>query len=302
MSMQIRNKDHFSQLLAQIDQRLGQEDRPLHQRPIHAFTELAKMIDPKGTFASTESQITHENDFSNDAICARVNAWYREHYGDRIKVHPGPGNILLMIRGEPWKAVLPLCYGRVQFTVDKTLRGKRKDLPRSGQIRTLNVLDQIEAMPQSLAALLTDSEAEEIVRTFVKGLNQIQGLRDLHDAPFMAEAGSDYDTALNCIFDKTPNYGNSKWASLQFAEKTIKSKLETNNLTFPRTHNLSALAAWLQPLNITVPSAPLQAIQCEAGVRYGEIAITKSEAILALQKALEVFDTVIRPDAYEIPN
>ena len=118
----------------------------------------------------------------------------------------------------------------------------------------------------------------------------------------MQQAKNDYDISVSNIFHKYPDYNNSKWASLQFAEKSMKAKLEQNGITFGRIHRLSDLADRLSRLGMNIPSQIIENIQCSAGVRYGEVSVTKREAILAIQSALALFADIFEPSEYSFES
>ena len=154
-------KDVFLKLIEEIDREISDSDLLFHQRPLHAFTKLTEKVDPTGTFimAAPEQKIA-DNDFSNDALCAQVHKWYEERYGDSIKIHPGPGSYVLVIRNEPWKVVFPLCYGQNQFVVDTDFYedaiNKARDF--SSGVSKVNVLWHINHMTYEVASSLSDSE------------------------------------------------------------------------------------------------------------------------------------------------
>ena len=253
-------------------------------------------------FPLTGSKEYDENDFSNQAICAQVHRWYEERYGDRIKIHMGPGSYVLMIKNEPWKVELPLCFGRNNFTIDSDLSNRERFIigPDGSKIPSVNILRNVENMTSIVAESLTDFEREGILKDYMFALNAVQHLRDLKNSPYMEQAMNDYDMAIANIFYKYPDYNNAKWSALQFAEKSIKSKLEQNNIAFKRKHDLSALASAFEPIGIKIPNQIIENIQCSAGVRYGEVKVTKQEAILAIRSSLALFSDIFQASAFEI--
>lgn len=284
----------------EIDKGLSEEDMAFPQRPLHAFSMLALRVDPKGVFEMKERVIRDPDDFSNHLLCAHVHNWYEKRYGDRIKLHMGPGSYVLMIGGEHWKVEFPLCYGRNEFTIDENLqRNKRFVQSEDGTtIPSINILWHVEGMTQEIASSLSDIEKQGIFQEYMFGINAVQWLRDISEAPYMKEAKNDYDTAINCIFYKFPNYNNSKWASLQFAEKSMKSILKSNDIPFKQNHNLSALAESVNGLGFNITDQIVSNIQCSAGVRYGEVAVTKKDAILAVQNALALFSDIFKASSF----
>ncbi|MDD5760230.1 MAG: hypothetical protein PHI06_14250 [Desulfobulbaceae bacterium] len=292
----------FLELIEKIDRELRGSDIPFPQRPLNAFGKLADKIDPRGSFEMrVRGDEIDEDDFSNDALYAQVHRWYESRYGDRIKIHPGPGCYILVIKDEPWEVVYPLCSGQNHFTIDANLqRENRRVTIQNGQnIPSINILRHVTNMTREVALSLSDDERKKILNEYMFGLNAVQSLRGLKDVPYMDQAMNDYDISVSNIFCKYPDYNNSKWASLQFAEKTMKAKLKLLGIDFDRVHQLSKLSDKLKPLSINIPDETISKIQCPAGVRYGENAVTKREAILAVQSALALYAQVFEASAYE---
>lgn len=296
------NRLEFERLIEEIDREISNTDLLFHQRPLHAFSKLTTKIDPKGIFPFTKSEAYNPNDFSNQAIYDQVHRWYEEQYGDRIKIHMGPGSYVLIIKNEPWKVELPLCFGRNDFTVDSDLsKKKRYIIDKEGKkIPSVNILCHVENMTYKIASSLSDHERESILQDYIFALNTVQHLRDLKDAPYMEQAMNDYDMAINNIFYKYPDYNNAKWSSLQFAEKSLKSKLQQSNITFKRSHNLSGLAKDIEELGMKIPKQIIDNIQCTAGVRYGEYKVTKQESILAIKSALALYSDIFQASSFEL--
>ncbi|MCF6189459.1 MAG: hypothetical protein L3J51_03185 [Cocleimonas sp.] len=291
-----RNK--FIKLISKIDNQLNTDDVQIFQRPIQAFSEITTQIDKtqKVKFFLTSKESIDENDFSADSIYAQVNKWYENRYGNLIRKHLGPGNHILMIKGEAWKVRLPLCFGRNQFIIGDSIseQKKRIKIPDGSEIHRNNILTHIEHITDEIVRSLSDNEKEIILEEYMFGLNAIQSLRNIENQPYMEQAKNDYDVAVENIFSKFPNYNNSKWASLQFTEKTIKSKLKSNDIGFERNHDLITLSSRLSCLDITIPKNILKSIQCSAGVRYGEQNVKKIDALLAIRCSLDVYTRVFK--------
>jgi len=298
---QLLTRESFLRLIEKIDHELGESSLSFHQRPLHAFYKLANMLDSAAQYDMFPRDEIADDNYSNSALCAQVHRWYKSRYGDRIKIHPGPGSYILIIKNEPWEVVYPLCYGRNEFTIDSNLQRKdRYVITSSGvKIPSVNILSHVKNMTYAVASSLSDGERKELLEEYMFGLNAVQSLRSIESVPYMDQAMNDYDVSISNIFHKYPNYNNSKWSSLQFAEKTMKAKLKVAEIEFPKDHKLSVLSRKLTDLGIDIPDQMISAIQCPAGVRYGEVAVTGREAILAVQSALALFVKVFEASAYE---
>ncbi len=295
------SRENFLTLLTEIDRVISASDLLFHQRPLHAFDRLADKVDPKGRFDMVIEDHTDENDFSNNALFTQVHRWYESRYGDRIKTNMGPGSYILVIKNEPWEVELPLCYGQINFTINDNLNKTEAYLITGdgSKIPNINILWHVKDITQEIASSLTDTEREGLLKEYMFGLNAVQSLRGLSKVEFMTQAMNDYDVAVSNIFHKYPDYNNSKWASLQFAEKTMKAKLTLEGIPFDKIHDLSKLANKLKPVGLNIPPPILSNIQCKAGVRYGQETVKKNEAILALQSALALFSDVFEASSFE---
>lgn len=294
-------KDIFLYYMEETDSELSDEDCPFHQRPLHAFIKFVDRVDKHGKFMMLPDNKVSEDDYSNDAIWSQVHRWYMSKYGDRIKIHPGPGSGILLIRNEPWEVIYPLCLGQVSFIVDSDLRRQdRRALNEKGEnIPESNILWHIKDITPEIALSLNSEEKVALLQDYMFGLNAVQSLKRC-TAPYMDQAKNDYDIAVYNIFYKYPDYNNSKWASLQLAEKTMKSKLEMSGVEFKRIHDLSSLAKKLDDIGVRIDDSIIQNIQCAAGVRYGEILVTRMEAVAAVRSALILFSIVFPDPSYEM--
>lgn len=277
------SREQFLETMNAIDEDLTNNSILMHQRPSRAFTILAKKVCPNSTFILSINKNIAVDDFSPSSLYTQVNRWYTEKYGDLIKIHMGPGKYVLMIKGEPWEVEYPKYFGTYAVSISNTIK-KGSD----------NILCQVKKITPKIASELTDAEKQSILNEYMFGLNALELLSHSFKLPYMEQAKNDYDMAIENIFHKSPNYNNSKWSSLQFAEKTIKSKLEANNISFKHIHILSDLSSGLSTLGMNLSIQKINNIQCNAQVRYESNTVTRNEAILAIQSALALFVDVFK--------
>ena len=103
------------------------------------------------------------------------------------------------------------------------------------------------------------------------------------------EARGNLTNAVELLFSTPPQYGLSKWESLQAAEKVLKAFISAKGAKFKFTHILEDLALRAELLGLPlIPRAELRDIQCSPQVRYGDIPVTSREAVKAHQAALSV--------------
>ena len=284
------SKEEFALLMADVDRRLREKGIAIPARPFHAVPLVAEALGVTEEIPidrrDTDGEITAESLFSH------IHRWYEDHYGDRLKTPVGPGAIALKIRGEAWKANLPLVYGSVELVADRNLATKAllSGLLVAGPGRrpTHNVLASIEGFPRQLAALFTDRELREIFDDYVFALGVLQEMQSQrqHDA-LIAAAFTDLDVAVDKLTSDSPDYGLSRWSSLQFTEKVIKAKLRAAGVEFPNNHNLGNLAKVSADHKLfRLDKQLLAEIQCSASVRYGEEPTSLNEALSAHRSSI----------------
>ncbi len=282
------NKSDFDQMMEEIDQKLTDEGVPIYSRPLHAVRDVSERLHVEIIFAP-ECSTANLGHYDELTLAAHINNWYKIRYGDRLKVHLGPGSVALLIRGVPWKMVFPRIYGKVTFNCNPDL-AKYRGAPRIAtglQELSYSVLCCIEDFSAGLARTLTQNERDEILQFFMNSLEVLHSIENISSKPYVNEASADLQLAVALIMAKRPQYGLSKWSSLQFVEKLLKSFLELKKTSIPKHHNLQKIFRAAEAFGLVLPNAAqLPLVQCVAGVRYGEVQVTLSEAISAHHASL----------------
>ena len=277
-----------------IDAELQDSNIAIHARPTHALLKFTE------TFNIQEDvPITVDDNppllFTPKYISAHINNWFAQRYGERLKIHPGPGIIAILIKGQPWKVQLPCIFGTVELICDRNLSTPQNDIsqPAPNTIPTYNVLLAIENLQESLAKDLTDLELHNILVQFKTGLDSLNLLADLNHESMIKEAKIDLSNAVSNLVAPIPHYGMSKYASLQFTEKIIKSKFRQAGSRFPYVHDLTELANIAKEKGICdINAEKISKIQCTAGARYGDENVTLLEAMEAHTMSLLLINEV----------
>jgi hypothetical protein len=283
-------ESEFEHMMEQIDQELRNKDVPIPSRPLHAVGDVSKRLNTEITIVP-EPVPAIPGRYDRLTLAAHIDRWYQARYGDSLKVHFGPGSVALLIKGDPWKMVLPRIYGKVICVCDPDLE-KYRNSPRittGPQRPTYNVLWCIEDIPAGLASTLTENERREILQFFMKAHEALQDFENIRSKPYVNEAIADLNSATAFILQRPPQYGLSKWSSLQLVEKLLKSFLKLKNASIPRHHKLQEIAQIAKDHGLVPPNVALLAsAQCTAGVRYGEVPVTLGEAISAHHASLDL--------------
>ncbi|MFI5329841.1 MAG: HEPN domain-containing protein [Desulfobaccales bacterium] len=280
----------FNLIMEQIDEELRLKDTQIFARPISAMCEFSSRLkikfpmfpQPLGAVPELYNELT---------FSSHIEEWYKSRYGNRLKVHLGPGNVALLIRGDPWLMILPRIYGAMKVACDSDMK-KYINLPPVSSRNDppiCNALNNIKDFPNGLASVLTIEERKRILLFFMHCLDVLGQLEKALEKPFVKEAKADLDSSVSLIFANPPQYGLSKWASLQFIEKLIKSFLALKKLTIPRHHNLVQLVQKADDAGLgSLDSSLIETVQCTASVRYGETVVGLKESIAAHHAALDL--------------
>jgi hypothetical protein len=93
------------------------------------------------------------------------------------------------------------------------------------------------------------------------------------------------------IFENPAHYGQARWAAAQASEKYLKGFIALRGRKFAKTHNL---AKDLLPVALELgwddraAEDLVLSAECGAGVRYGELPSTMTEAVDAARAALVI--------------
>lgn len=265
----ISTEKEFEALMEEIDEHLRRNNVPVHAREIRAIMETGTRLKAPVPLAPIPEAAV-PGDYTGGSLAAHVSAWVRRRYGDRLKVDFSIGRSILVVRRDPWLARFPLLYGQVELVCDPDLT--RKYVTRSftkikGELPKLNVLTQIENFPLGLAKQLSPSELQAIMDRFVYCQSFFMTIHNkCRDDDLAHGAIADLKASAQHLVESR-EFGLSRWASLQGAEKLLKHFIRAKGKQFPRTHDLTRLADIAAPLGLTLV-ADLAQVQCEADVRY----------------------------------
>jgi hypothetical protein len=276
-----------------MDAEYAARDLPIHWRPIHAHIELENRL---GHDLPFKGVIVNKNPtgWDGEELASRVALWYRARYGHRLDETLDPGRVAFRLRGARWSFRLPDWIVEPQMLV----RCGESDNIITEQLAgaeyfDANVLDYIEDGPENIDASLATPEREALVSLFLLGYEALARLSLKSDDVLVAHALADNDA---CVFHLTAGVltgGMAKWSALQATEKSLKSFLKRRGGGFTFSHDLEKLARSAAALGLSDDVHRfLPLIQCTAGVRYGEEAVSESEAFAAHHASLEVMRIV----------
>jgi hypothetical protein len=276
----------FNALMNRIDQRLSGDGVSIPNRPILALGLISEEY-PVHIPITKPYQGAPEHVSKNWPFTARVYDWFHRRYGERLKKHCGPGRMVILIRNDPWVIRLPRIMGGVNAVISRT--AVSEGMTVRGRLPLYNILDSIENLTAGMKESLTEEDLENIFRFFQMGYAGFMMLEELCSYQLIESALSDLDATVEHVMVRNPNYGLSKWASLQTVEKVLKAGIEIYGGSFPKIHDLKSLSAEATELGIAVPSQDLLSrVQCSPSIRYGNPQPNLIEAVDAHHAAIEI--------------
>lgn len=242
------------------------------------------------SLALTDPNVTpRPGDFVGEQFTSHLYHWFKARYGDKLKISLSPGRMAFSLRGDLWVFDFAKVYGKVELLCSATEQSHHHKPLGSGKPR-FNMLDSITGLSGDFRASLSSYEVEEIGYLFVLGYSAVTRMEAISNwnLRFLSEAKSDLEAAVHFL-TANQHFGQSKWASLQATEKMMKAFIVHNNGTFETTHGLEEGAIAAEYLGLPrIPRQHLALIQCKGGVRYGDISVDCTDALVAHHASLAV--------------
>lgn len=278
----------FEDLMAQVDQQLVGNGVDIPSRPIFAMMEVSKRfkIQLRG---GPRTEHSTPQEIEEIGYAEAIHQWYERNYNARLNESPGPLRTALLIDGDLYSLRIPWQIGRVEYI---STRQWLQNPGISGSPVTINVVQFLEGITPARAQRLSDKALKEVWRTFNTAFPAAYTLTAT-DHKLMSIARGDVESAVSNLMAIEQRFGESRWASLQAAEKIIKSAIDLKGAKFKQTHDLRELWKQLAPTGLRFNAdAQLAALQCWPGIRYGEEISTQEQALLAHQSSLELVNII----------
>lgn len=271
------SNEEFNDFMEKIDLKLKAKGVPIIGRQLQGAGEVAKTL--KTSIFMVPRSSAKPSDFRNFSLSEHVVLWFDRRYGDRLKMNLSFGKTIVSINYDFYKVKLPFVWGRPQYIFDPTLKeySNIKD-PR------FNVASFVEGLTPDLASKIDKFGQFHILNKVKNGicLGQLMEQYIEIEVLYIKEAKGDLIQSVDSLFQHKPLCGISKWGSLQFTEKIIKSFLKNKKESFPKIHDLNKLINLLKKYNLkNLDSIDLNHIQCNPDVRYNSKLVKFSEAVQA---------------------
>jgi len=285
------NKAEFENIMEEIDEILKEKNVPFHARSFHALSELAKKL--KQNIIITPLKGTAiANVYEGVSLSRHVMDWYREKYGDKLKINITQGTSVILIKKDPYKIIFPFFRGTLNLVCDRNLKKYKRVEPitiKKNEKLIDNCLNYIEELTQYQADRLTDDELHNIHKYINDTFNTLFLIEDISNQKYVKEALTDLNLSVDLIFSKNKQLGMSKYSSMQFFEKIIKAYISLHNEKEFKIHKLNeltnkAIEYGLSPLPIEL----IDKVKCSAEPRYNKNIVTLEEAVEAHHASLEL--------------
>lgn len=276
----------FEAMMRAVDADLSKENVSIPHRPMRAIMavgtrfKVAMPLVKLSPGAPTELQATAQ-------LSENIHAWYQAAYGDRLKLDMGMGKMVVELDGDLYLLAFPRIMGSVQFvSLTKFINAPRFS---SNGPAICNILQLVQDLTEAKAGMLSVEALRDLDQQFNTGLEAHDILESSQKQELIRIARGDIQTAINNLLDRHDRFGESKWASLQAAEKTLKAAIVLQGGTYKNTHDLAKLCEHLESLGVKFNWYPLTSvIQCSPAIRYGDEPCSRDEALEAHQASLEL--------------
>lgn len=267
----------FEAFMEQLDRKLIEDGVDIPSRPIFAALAISKQFNLRLPGGGAPTPLTPE-EARNKWLSDAIHQWFDARYGKRLDEISSILKIAIPLDGDLYFLNLPRIIGKVQFIVSHHWHEKKII---SNQTPLINVIQLIEDVTPARANSLSDQTLGEVWRVFNEATMATYTLLGTQHQ-LMHIARSDAEVAANKLMAVGNRYGDSRWASLQAAEKVLKAALDLQGVKFEHTHDLTKLRDKLHTVGLDFDAtAQIEALQCWPPIRYEEQLSTREEALVA---------------------
>lgn len=287
--------------MLEVDQALQARNLPIVGRGLGAYQEVARRLQCDVFFAPKGTPAIPGN-YTGLSLSAHIEKWIDDRYGNRLSMDLALGYSVVMIRGDAWLLRIPVIFGNCLIVVERDLAKRFPNLVvnKPGQPQqklVINLLQNVQSLPQGLASLLTDDECQVLLKYFMSAYENLRLMEGLYKNNALANAArADLTTSARHTIAGSEELGLARWASLQAAEKFLKFYLSQSGMNDPpRTHNLEKLLELANAHGLkNIRTGIVGLIQCDAGVRYEQRQHNLADVVESHQAAIEIGCSVIK--------
>lgn len=269
----------LDKLIAEADAELSAQGLTIAQRPIAALIYVGKKLNiPVPITKPIEGVYTEASE--NWDVSNHVYEWFFHRYGDKTKMNYSPGRMAVLINEDIFVFRFPLVFGSAYFSASRQSKKSGNVISKHPQM--FNAIDSIDDIPDGLRAILTDEQLNQLLELFMLGIEVMQQLSEFQENALINAALSDMNLSVDSLCGNRPEFGQSKWLSLQAIEKILKYVIQKNGHRYSQKHDLAILLTEAKSAGYSFKIEHyLDSIKCTPKIRYGEESCTKREAVSA---------------------
>jgi hypothetical protein len=223
----------------------------------------------------------------NHPISKKITDWFRARYGDRLNLDFTSGHSALLLRGDIIRFKCPMFFGRAFIVCCPELADK--EFSHLAQPALIDVSKQLVGVTSAYSRSLTLDERNHVLETVSKTEIWSSRVGDAGAQAYIPEGRADLRTSVDQMMLHEPQFGPSKWASLQAVEKFLKAYIKQQGSEPEFTHKLADLADAAESLGLlALKRLSVSLIQCSPSVRYEASSVTKAEAVKAHEAAISI--------------
>lgn len=186
------SQQEFDSLIIDVNEALSRDNKPIASRPINAVINICQKLDVSAplatpsfndvTFPVTQVNLNHH-----------VDKWYKERYGDALKVDFSQASFPINLEGQIFKCKVPLFFGSVLVAASKNKLDEN----------VLNPVDHIEGLPDFVRDNISSDEMSQLQWMMQICIGVSQKLNSLHDN-LPQSARDDIGTSCELLLGMNP--------------------------------------------------------------------------------------------------
>lgn len=205
------------------------------------------------------------------------------------------GRYILLIDDKPFEAVIPEVSGIVNYAVDADLEVRDRWYTVNGKnIPEVNILWFVRDMTHEIASKLDTKEQILILKDYYSGVKTVTSMIK-NPSGEMKQAKNEYDDAVDNILSCNPDFSSSREASLRFAEKILKSKLQSEGKEFEGCQRLNDFAEKLDGIDIDGVKEIITEIEQLSREGGNDSPVTCEEAVKTLNNSIRLYLMLFHP-------
>lgn len=287
--MRAFTKASFEAAMREIDEALRSREVDIPDRFFGAIAEFAMRYQLQ--IPLRVPPLSPDAPYTSEFLVAHIGSWYERLHGERLVTRSlSIGRMALLIRSDLWVVRFPVILGDSFSWVACNQHAVDEHSLDSGEY---NIFQAFDGMSSAYWADLSPAELGVLLKIFTLGERALCLLSRVARTDLIHAARADHDAAVGHLAAPRPHSGLSRWASLQAVEKLLKAFLSSRPASFPPSHNLATLTRHAVQAGLSPPSPETIAqVQCEPGVRYGEVRVSRAAAVLAHHAALRATEVI----------